>query len=156
MPVGDAVVSSLDRYRFFALRLSGANLGKGLGKSFRRLRERYAVLRAPRSGKARLHSRKVEVERAREHWVWGIGLAPKPLCFRIGFHQSDAVRIAARRAEIGDRVFVDGKESASCTIFRRHIRHGGAVLDRKRVEAVAVIFDEFGDHALLSQHLRDG
>ncbi len=74
----------------------------------------------------------------------------------IFLHQRDAVGFARRILQIAHGFRIDREEAAGRTIFRRHIGDGGAVLQRHVVEAGPVEFDEFADHALLAQHLRDG
>ena len=72
------------------------------------------------------------------------------------FHQRDARRFASRRFEEAQRLVVHREEAAGRTIFRRHVPDRRAVFERHVGEPLAIEFDEFPDHALLAQHLRDG
>ena len=73
----------------------------------------------------------------------------------IGRHQRDAIGLAAGRLEIIDGRGIDREEAAGRAIFRRHVADGRLVRDRQMVEAGTEELDEFSDHALLAQHLRD-
>ena len=100
--------------------------------------------------------RKVELERVSEHGVGRPALAEKTLRLGVVLDELDAVRLAPRHDEVGERLGVDGEEAAGGAVLGRHVGNRGAVGERHGVEAGAEELHELADDALLAQHLRHG
>ena len=122
--------------------------GKGLGN----IAERYAVLRALRSGQARFDGSHIQRQGAGEYRLIS-GLTPHTLRFRIGLHQRHLLFAAPGKAHIVKRNRVNRKEAAGRAILRRHIGDRRAVRQRQRIKAVAVEFNKLTNDAVFAQHL---
>ena len=128
-------------------------LGAG-GKGLRDIAERYAVLRALRSGQARFDCSHIQRQGAGEYRLIS-GLTPHALRFRIGFHQRHLLFAAPGKAHIVKRNGIDRKEAAGRAILRRHIGDSRAVRQRQRIESIAVEFNKLTHNAVFTQHLGD-
>ena len=117
--------------------------------------QRHPVLRALRAGHARLDRGQIQFQRVGEHRVGLAGLAEHSLGLQVGFHQRDAVGVAAGQAQVIQRHLVHREEAAGRAVFRRHIADRGAIRQAQIVQAGAVEFHEFAHHALAAEHLRD-
>ncbi len=98
----------------------------------------------------------LELERVREDGVGRAGEPEKPLRFRVGLDERDALGFAARHCEVVERLAVDGEEPACRAVLGRHVGDRRAVGERQVIEAGPEELDELVDHALPAQHLRHG
>jgi hypothetical protein len=80
----------------------------------------------------------------------------QPLLLAVGLDQLDLLGIAPGEGQVVERLLVDGEEAHGRAVLGRHVGDGGAVGQRQRRDARAVVLDELADDALLAQHLRRG
>ncbi len=118
--------------------------------------QRHAVLRALGAGEAGHDGRHVELNGVGEYRIGAGRVAEHALGAQISFHQSDAVFVAAGEVQVGERFRIHREKAAGRTVFRGHVRDGGAVGDREIVERRAEELDELADDALLAEDFGDG
>lgn len=118
--------------------------------------ERQTAFRTLRTGHGWHDVAEVEFKGVGEDEVGTVARPPHVLRLRIGFDKRDTVLGATGHGQIVDGLVVNREEAAGSAIFGTHIADGGTVGQRHRIEAGAEEFDEFGNHALLAQHLHDG
>ena len=120
------------------------------------IRQSHAAFRTLWPGK-RWHDRaEIEFKRIGEHRIRRCLGADQALCFRVFLDEINTRLFPARHGQIGQGFRIDGEEAAGRAIFGGHIRNRCAVGKRHRVEAGAIELNEFVDHTLFAQHLRDG
>ena len=122
----------------------------GLGRD-----ERHAILRTARTGETRHHGREIEFERVGEARLGRIGGAKQSLHLAVRLDQFDLRLGASGQSQIGKRLIVHRKKTDRRAVLGRHVAERRAIGDRQRRQAGTEVFDEFADHALLAQHLRD-
>ncbi len=71
------------------------------------------------------------------------------------FYERDLGSGPRRALEIGNGFRIHREEAAGGAIFRRHIGNGGHVFQSQSAKPRPVELDEFSNHALFAQHLRD-
>ena len=118
--------------------------------------QQHLVLRAARAGQAGHDGAEIEFQRVGEDGIGRIGFAPQALRLRISLDQRHGVGIAAGQHQIIDGLGIDREEAAGGAIFRRHVGQRGAIGQRERIKAGAIIFDEAANDALPAQHLGGG
>ena len=154
--MGDRVVLARRRHGQIGLcRRHAQALGQLAAKGGGSVFQQHPVLRALGAGDAGLHGGQVEFQRVGEHRIGRGRVAPHALRLGVGFHQSDAVGVAAGQMQIRHRHLVQREEAAGGTILGGHVADRRTVGQRQVIEASTEEFDEFADHALAPQHLRD-
>jgi hypothetical protein len=113
------------------------------------------VLRAPRTGKARLDGAEVEVD---DLGVRGLGLlvVEEELRAAVALDARDVLVASARHAEIGQGLLVDGEEAARRAVLRRHVRDRRAVGERQAGQAAPEVLHELADDSELAEGLGHG
>ncbi len=117
------------------------------------VREADLVVGAARARHGRDDRRQIQLERIRELRIPRAELAEQALRLRVGLDDRRPLR-AGRRAEIGDRLRVDGEDADGRAELRAHVRDGGAIGEREARDAIAVKLDELPDDSLVAQHPR--
>ena len=120
-----------------------------------RLRERHAVLRAPRAGERRLDVAEVELDDLRVRRVL-VGSCQSRFSLQYASTSAIALVAAAGEAQVRERHVVDGEEAARRAVLGAHVPERRAVGERERRDARAEVLDELPDDADLAQDLRDG
>src|SRR5690606_15962328 len=108
--------------------------------------QRNTVLRALRSGNARLDVAEVERQHMRVAGAPAV-VAPQALLLRVGFDEPDPLRRAARELEVAQRLVVDRENGARAAVLGRHVADRRAIGERQMVEAVTEELDELSDDA---------
>ena len=124
-------------------------------KGRRGISQRHPVLRPFRSGQRCFDFADIKLQRAGEDRIGCLVGAEHALRLGIGLDQRDLFGLAAGRRQIGQRVGVDGKESACGAIFGRHIGNRRLVFQRQIGETGPKKLDKLTDNAFLAQHLND-
>ena len=129
----------------FGVHRGGKTLGDGV--------QRNAAFRTLGTGERRDDRAEFERDRVGEHRLGGGAGAEQALGAGIFFDQRDAGGFPGGFVEEVDGDGVNREEAAGRAIFRTHVGDGRAVGERQPIEAGAVKFDEFADHAFFAQHL---
>ena len=114
-----------------------------------------AVLRALGPGDRWHHRREIQFEVLGELRLI-IWVVPHALSFGVGLHQCELFVGASGQPQILDGLFVDREHRCGGTEFGAHIAQRCAVGQRYLGHALAVELDELADHAVLTEHIRDG
>ena len=109
------------------------------------------ILRAFGAGYCRHDRAHVQMQSVGINWRI-VFIAPKAIFLCIGFHQGNAILIAAGGMQIADGFVVDWEKAAGGTVFWGHIGDGCAIREGQIVEARAVKFDEFTHNTACAQH----
>ena len=132
------------------------HLGKRLPEGRLHVVEGYPVLRAARTGEAGLDGVQVEVQDLREARLGRLVRAPEALLLAVGLDQLHELLVAARAAQVAERLSVYGEERARRPELGGHVGDGGPVGERELAQSLAVELDELADHAVGPEHLGDG
>ena len=119
------------------------------------LREIDAVLRALRAGDARNDRADIEIDVLGVIDAAGLRDAVEALSLVIFLHQLDVRLVAARLAEIVERLIVDREEAHRGAVFRGHVGDRGAIGEREGLGAFAVELDELADDLGLAEDFRE-
>ena len=118
--------------------------------------QQHTVLRAFRSGQRGLHIPQIQFKRGGVGRLGRMGVMPHALGPGIRFDQRDLRFAAARKTQVGQGFGIDRENAAGRPVFGRHVGDGGAVGQRKMLQAFAEELDEFPDDTVIAQHLGDG
>ncbi len=131
-------------------------LGQGFVEVRGRAGQQHPVLGPLGAGQGRHDAGEVELEGVGEDRIRLIALAPHALDLGVGFHQGDAVGVAAGGGQIVDGRPGDREEAAGGAVLRGHVGDGRLIFQGHLGQARTEEFDELADHALLAEHLGDG
>ena len=112
-----------------------------------------AILRAQRTGNARLNAAQVQFQRVVVFWIRHAVGAEQSLFLAVGVHQLHEVFVAAGAAQVAEHFVIHREETHRRAIFGRHIGDGGAVGQGHAAQAGTVKLDELADDAFGAQHL---
>src|SRR5919112_5666424 len=98
------------------------HLGQRLAEGGLHVVEGDPVLRAARPGQARLDRLQVQVQRLREARLGRLVRAPEALLLAVVLDQLDELLVAARAAQIAERLDIYGEERASRPELGGHVR----------------------------------
>ncbi len=115
-----------------------------------------AILRPTRSSERRLDLAEIEFRRVRVDRIGRTSGAEQTLFLGVCLDALDVRRRTARESQVDQRLLVDREDAARRAVFGRHVRNGGAIGERHRVEAGAEELDKLADDAFIAQHLRYG
>ena len=119
------------------------------------LREVDAVLRTLRAGDTGDDRADVEVDGLRVVDATGLRDAVEALSLVVFLHQLEVGLVAARLAEVVERLVVDREEAHRGAVFRGHVGDCGAVGERQGLGAFAVELDELADDLRLAEDFRE-
>jgi hypothetical protein len=109
-------------------RMAGVNhLGQRLSEGGLHVVEGDPVLRTARPGQARLDRLQAQIQRLRETRLGRLVRAPEALLLAVGLDQLDELLVAARAAQVAERLGVYWEERARRPELGGHIRDGGPV-----------------------------
>ena len=116
-------------------------------------RQRHAILRPLRAGQTRLDLAQVEVEHLTEVRL-DVGVGPEQSLFTgVALNLID-VRATPGQAKVLQGVGIHREQRGRGPEFGRHVRDRRAVGNAQVAQAWAEELDEFADHAMRTQHLR--
>jgi len=113
----------------------GKKVGKLLQEAGGGIFQQHAILRAFRTGDARLNSRQIQFQRLRVNGFRRTGGMEQALLLVISFDQGDLVFAAAGQPQVAQGFRVHRKDTAGCAILGRHIADGGAIGEGKLRDA---------------------
>src|SRR5829696_2783512 len=132
------------------------HLGQSLPEGGLHVVEGDPVLRAAWPGQARLDRIQLQIQDLREARFGRLVRAPEALLLAVGLDQLDELLVAARAAQVAERLGVHGEERARRPELGGHVRDGGPVGQRELAQSLAVELHELADDALGAQHLCNG
>ena len=109
-----------------------------------------ACMRIGRAGHVAHHARQIESQCA---FVLGVhqAVGPQAGVSCVGLDQPDLRIVAAGEFQVLDGLLVDEEHRSRGTVFRGHVRDGGAVSQRERRSALAAKLQISADHLFLAQ-----
>ena len=124
------------------------------GKGFGNVAQGDAVLRTFWPCEACLNGAHIQFQRTGKYRLV-TRVTPHALRFGVGLNESHLLLAATTEAHILQRNAINREKAAGRAIFRRHVGDGGPVRQRQGIQTIAIKFNEFTHHTMLTQHLGD-
>ncbi len=140
---------------FLADRVFAQSAGKVGFERARGVREKDLVLRTFRPGNRWFNIGQIQFQRICKFRVRRVGITPHALLLRVGLDDFHAVFVAASKAQIVERLFINREEATSRTEFRCHITERCLIRQCQVIQTRTIEFNEFTDHAFFTQHVSD-
>ena len=130
-------------------------MGEGFDEMGFHMSKINTVLRSLWTSKSWLNGGQIKFEGRSVCLLSIAGLIPQSLRSCIGFHASNRIVFTAAESHVIEGAFIDGEETAGCTIFWSHVGNCCAVSQGESNHTSAKEFDKFANYAMFTEHLNN-